>query len=149
MNFFQAAGIKDTDSFFRMLDREYYKANPEEWDKEGEFIVKGLDYTKIIQGNQDFHIRKREKGERSTAEYIERDGYHVWEAGREYDVKHHDFNMRDVEMSGQVSEGNRHKEEHAITINPDGIIGRIRLIYIEIGKEEDKLIFEVVELKRG
>ena len=144
MNFFDVAGIKDTDSFFAELDREFYRKFPEEWGK-GEQTIKHLGYTKIIQGNQDYYIRQRGENEKSTPSYIGVDGYHIWEVGRYYIVKYHDFNMRDVEMSSQTLQDNVNSEEHTITINQDGTIGKLKLIRIEVSEEDDKLIFEVVE----
>ena len=149
-NFFQLTGL-DKDSLFAELDRDYYKAYPEQWDNsEEELFISHPDYTAIIEGQGNSHKRQRQKGEEVTTEYVKRDGYYAWKAGRLYTVKHHDSKMREVSLSEQTRELDKVSEGYEVGINRDGIIGKLKLIDIKVGKKPlfgnlyDELIFENV-----
>ena len=148
----------DTDKLFAELDKDYYKAFPDQWDNEENFFIQHPDYTAIIKGQGNSHKRRRQAGEKVTSRFIRRDGYHLWEVGRLYYVKHHDSKTREVSLSNQTElvnvdkKSSRVAETHQVSISQDGIIGQLRLIDIKVGRWQlfgdpiyDELIFEKVE----
>ena len=148
----------DTDKFFAELDRDYYKAFPEQWNNEEDFFIQHPDYTAIIEGQGNSHKRRRQAGEKVTSRFIKRDGYHLWEVIRSYIVNHHDSKMREVSLSNQTELVNVDKkssqvsETHQVGISQAGIIGKLRLIDIKVGRWrlfggpiDDELVFKKVE----
>ena len=136
-----------SDSFIASLDQAFYKAYPDEWGTEGEFYIRHEDYTAIINGERDNSLRERKKGETVTGEFIERDGYHLWEVGQVYIVKHHSAEMYGVELSSRDVKENVTSDVYSIQPTQDGIIGKLKLVAIKPGSSGlDTLVFEVVEV---
>ena len=156
-DFFGITGL-DQDKLFAELDRDYYRAFPEQWDNEDDFFIQHPDYTAIIAGQGKSHKRHRQAGEKVTSQFIKRDGYHLWKVGRIYYVKHHDSKMREVSLSNQTELVNVNKkssqvsETHQVGISQVGVIGKLRLIDIKVGRWrlwadpiDDELVFERIE----
>ncbi len=148
-NFLSLSGLGG-DDFWAELDREYYKAFPDQWGTDSDLFISGLDYTDVIEGKRNNHFRQREINEKVTSNFIERDGYHVWEVDRIYLVKPHTQPMRESTITDQTKKDKVISEGYSVGITPDNIIGKLKLVNIVVGKKRlfekgpiyDELIFE-------
>ena len=137
--------LQFNDNFWAELDRDFYKKFPEEWDSEGDFFVKGITYTEILQGKRNSSERDKNKGEKLDNIGIKRDGYYVWKIGKTYLVKPHDKSLRTVLVEQKQNEDGTISETHSVSIVDSDIIGKLKLVAVKEYITMFELFFEVVE----